>query len=156
MPTYGTTDRCTGGTATAEYTYSTYVASNAVDDNAATMWQQNTSATCWWKYDFGAGVSWKISKVTIQNLLDYGVKNFTIHGSNNDTNWTLLYTGIAANNETVQAFNFTVDNKIAYRYIKITGVDVWGSPLITYKEVEMIEGIYPSGGGIGIGNPYIF
>ena len=150
MPTYGTTDRCTGGTASANAVYGIDHADHAVaNDGNASYWYA-TSGPCWWKYDFGAGVAWRISKLIMQcaNIVTKcGVKNFTVQGSNNDSDYTTLYTGITVNNNNEQTFTWT--NKVSYRYIKINVIDDWdatGYALIC--EVQMFEGIYPSTGFI--------
>jgi hypothetical protein len=144
MTDYGTTDRFTGGSITASSYYSTYVAANAVDDNASTKWHPNTLPDSWLKYDFGAAVKWKISKVTTKSLnVGASVKNFTVNGSNNDSDYSLLYTGLAADNTNVQTFTFI--NKTEYRYIKIIFLDGYGAAL-EVAEIQSFEGIYPVDG----------
>jgi hypothetical protein len=156
MPTYGTTDRFTaGGAITAIGEQGTQYDHLACDDNASTYWAY-LALPSWWKYDFGAGVAWKISKFTSNARKETGAhfKDFTISGSNDDSNWTLLYTGQATNDTGVQTFTFT--NRNPYRYIKIASTTEWDSSGFTQiYEFEAFEGIYPVG-GLGIGNPYIF
>ena len=148
MATYGTTERCTGGTASADSVGDGLVAANAFDDNATTRWRANYGTFPHWiKYDFGAGVFWRISKVTVKCLnysTNTAMTDFTVQGSNNDTDYTVIYTGVHADNENVQTFTFT--NKTAYRYIKInitTGVSA--EKVGDIAELEMFEGIYPGG-----------
>ena len=147
---YGTTDRCTGGTPSADSVVTAgYEASKGCDDNAGTSWSStDTAFPHWWKYDCGAGVSWKISKFTASAYLGvsgYRMKNFTILGSNDDTNWTTIYTGLMANSAGVQTFTFT--NTTAYRYFKVNCTDSYdtasGNQISVY-EFEMFEGIYPT------------
>ncbi len=153
MTDYGTTDRLTGGTPSASGILGGYPASQACDDNAATRWISNSAAfPHWWKYDFGAGVSWKISKITIKGAIvdtHIGIKDFSVQGSNNDTDYTTLYTGQTVDNENLQTFNFTADNKIAYRYIKINITTSWDTTPNDQNaeiwEFRAFEGIYPSG-----------
>jgi len=159
MPTYGTTDRCTGGVASADSITGGYVAANACDDDAGTFWASaNTAFPHWWKYDFGAGITWRISQLTIKAGIvgtSIGIKDFTLQGSKDDSNWTVLYTGQQANNTDIQTFSFI--NKNLYRYCMINITTDWeaGYEMTYLNEVQMFEGIYP-GGGLGIGNPWIF
>jgi len=151
-----TEDKCTGGTSSGTVGTSGHDHTYAFDNNASTYWNTDASGAFphYLQYDFGAGVAWKISRVTIKNYLAKGIINFSIMGSNNDTNWTTLYTGTATDTTDVQTFTFT--NKTKYRYCKfnITS-NVTGTNTVAY-EVEMMAGIYPPVGGLGIGNPYIF
>jgi len=148
MAKYGTTDRCSGGTASADSVGDGLVAANAVDNNITTRWRANYGTfPHWWKYDFGAGTIWAISKVTVK-CLNYTTNtcmtDFTIQGSNNDSDYSILYTGVHADNEDVQTFTFI--NRTKYRYIKInitTGVSA--EKVGDIAEIEMFEGIYPSG-----------
>lgn len=152
--TYGSTDRCTGGTASADNEEGANVASRAFDDNNTTYWNSVTAMPHWLKYAFAAGVSWKISKVTIRPVLDYGILNFNVQGSNDDSSYTTLYSGTCANSETVQTFTFT--NPTAYRYIKINVTSGSNNQCAT-TEVAMYEGIYPyTGNGSISSNPMIF
>ncbi len=157
---YGTTDRCIGGTPTVSDYYLddsvTYTASKIVDNNESTMWQSKNSAyPHWFKYDFGLGILWKISKLRVL-AWEAGdglrFKDFTVQGSNNDSTWSTLYTGIAANSSAWQEFTFI--NNIAYRYIKVNVTSGYstGSPNITtFFEVEMFEGIPTAGNFSGGG-----
>jgi hypothetical protein len=139
---YGTTDRFTGGTASASAVYYG-AASNAVDNNSTSVWATETycPTDIWWKYDFGSGVSWKIGKVTIDCRLYEGnreVKDFTVYGSNNDSTWTSLYTGQCTNDANKQTFTF--ENTTAYRYIRITVTSSYRSPqYVSVEEFEAFE-----------------
>ncbi len=153
---YGIINRATGGTATASSTGDGSSPVNAFDGNDATDWHTpGNGAPQWLKYDFGAGVTWKICKVRLLLRAGDGCwKNFNIQGSNNDSTWTTLYTGVAANSEAEQIFTFS--NSVKYRYILHTITSNQYDPYCyanTYT-LQMFEGI-PSG-GLGIGNPWIF
>jgi len=155
MPTYGTTDRCTGGTASASTIFSaSYVAAYAFDNNAGTDWlsQNGVAMPQWLKYDFGAGVSWAISRVKIKASAaqyPYAPKTRTIQGSNNDSTWVTLDT---QTNEAAwttgleRTYDFI--NQVKYRYIMINITESQTSAYTGFAEVEMFEGIYPIGGGI--------
>ena len=155
MATYGITDRCTGGVATASHTLTTYVPANAFDDNTGTVWipAQTTTAGMWIKYAFAAGVFLKISKITIKNYeINRAINAFTVKGSVDDATELTLYSGNCANNTSVQTFTFT--NRNNYRYIKIIIDSKYGTDYVAIVEIEMFEGIYP--GGFSGGQPYIF
>ena len=152
MATYGITDRCTGGTATADQNDGN-LPSAAFDDNNSTYWQRTgaTALPAWLKYDFGAGVTWAIGKMTALLYATGGGswKDFTVQGSNNDSTWITLYTGVAADSAALQTFTWI--NQVKYRYIKINitsdyrGADNYCSAY----EVSMYEGIY-------LGNAFFF
>lgn len=152
MPTYGTTDRFTGGTASADSVSGGYVAANACDDNNSTNWYPSAGTPNWWKYDFGASVAWAISKITIYSSTTGRINAFSVAGSNNDSSYTTLYSGNHANDTNLQTFTFT--NRTKYRYIKITATSHHGTGT-GITETQAFEGIYPSG-GLGIGNPWVF
>ena len=157
---YGTTDRCTGGTASADSNNGNLPAGAVANDAATTFWTSaNTALPHYWQYDFGAGVLWKISKITISSAADSGnirIKDFNLQGSNDGTNWTTIYTGQMANSTNVQTFTFT--NRIAYRYIRVNITSSYSAfPNYSHiNEIEMFEGIYPQGGFSGVSNPWIF
>lgn len=147
MVDYGTTDRFTGGTPSVDSANGGFGAANAVDNNASTYWQSAFSALPhYFIYDFGAGATWKISKVTIKPYgSGFGGKDFTVQGSNGS--YSTLYTGQCSNDSNVQTFTFT--NKTAYRYIKINFSSTYetGSNSVAIYEFEAFEGIYPPEGG---------
>jgi len=149
MPTYGTTDRCTGGTASANSAGGGYEAAKAFDDNTGTRWMNTNEIPTWIKYDFGAGISWKISKLTLSAFMSDNLqcKAFTLQGSNNDSDWTTVYTGQMANSDGVQTFTFI--NKNSYRYFKVNVTTTWHQSVnnnVSFWEIQMFEGIYPGGG----------
>ncbi len=133
-------DKCIGGTATQSSTLTppTRSANYAFDDDSATFAQTAYQVACpsWIKYEFTTALA--ITKVTIQN---YGVGQasnaFSIAGSNDDIEYTTLYTGNMANNGDVQTFTFT--NPTAYKYIKITITSsYWADYCHTFREIEMM------------------
>ena len=162
---YGTTDRCTDGTASANGNTTSYEPAKAFD-NVYTAdingWiSANTALPHWIKYDFGAGVTWEISQVKISSPTtttqpQYLPKTFTIEGSNNDSDWDVLntQTNIAnwAQNET-RTFSFV--NRTKYRYIKINITNTEdGGNYAQIVEIEMFEGIYVAGGFSGVSSDF--
>jgi hypothetical protein len=141
MANYGSTDRCTGGTASASSSNGYYPAANAFDNNDATFWLANGFVTQWLKYDFGAGTTWRIAKAVIKH--GDAPNAFTLDGSPNNSDWTTILSdnmnGVDGGSETFEGTNTT-----AYRYVRInmTSEHIHGYPHIF--EVQMYEQL-PSG-----------
>lgn len=130
----------TGGAATAsDYYNAAYDASKAADGNTGTWWETlNANPPHWWTYQFAAAKA--VTKLTIQCGHIYGLKNFTLDGSNDNTSWTTVYTGQAAQVTTVQTFIFA--NTTAYPYYRINGSDVWvAANSFRIQEFQMFESI---------------
>ncbi len=84
--TVGGADQCSGGTATASYTWNP--ASFAFNDNALNEWTTNGQAnTGWIKYQFASPVD--VAEYTIQASASHvsAPKNFTLEYSDNDSDW---------------------------------------------------------------------
>lgn len=65
--TTGGADQCAGGTASAHSVFSGSPASNAFDNNAATIWSANGSSNnAWLKYDFGVGNAVSVAQIMLQ------------------------------------------------------------------------------------------
>lgn len=137
---YGS-DVLIGGTASADEIFSaTYSAEKAVDDNTSTFWATTASAMPhWWKYDLGAGVSKTVRKLRmIEANSPVGIADFTLHGSNNDSDWDLLLTDVHSDNNNWQEYTFA--NATAYRYYKIIITDNHRSDTqAEIHEIEMME-----------------
>ncbi|GMT43063.1 MAG: hypothetical protein IEMM0002_1474 [bacterium] len=130
-------DLCTGGTATASSEQSTREASKGFDDDTGSRWQSNAPAAQWIKYQFAQAEP--ISKVRINPYMYAGnasIRNFTIDGSNNDADWTTLYTGEHPDESGWRDFTFS--NSTAYLYIKINITTTWNANPALF-EVEMME-----------------
>lgn len=84
----------------------------------------------WIKFDFGSGNSEICNKIYIKNMELFGVENWTLAGSNNDSSWTDIGTGAAADNETLQGF--TIINTTSYRYYRLTVDSAYGAGMGTY------------------------
>lgn len=142
-----TSDLLTGGTPSvdSEYPGGGYDASKACDDNVGgTLWQTDDAVfPHWWKYDFGVGVTKIITKLRTKPYYtaDSGMlKDFTLQGSNNDSDWTDIYSGQVANADDWDDFTFT--NITAYRYYRIYITTTWNATYPNYAgawEFEMME-----------------
>jgi len=146
-------DRCTGGTASADsFNDISQIADKAFDADNATFWASTlTNYPHWIKYDFGAGITWAINKVTIKASTDYdeyAPNAFTIQGSNNDTNWDTLYTASGLSNWTPQETRtFAFGNSVAYRYIRTYATDCEAGTVNKYCIINKIEMIVEPKGG---------
>ena len=112
--------------ADSEYDVS-YSADKAVDDDTNTFWASDDSdSPHWLMYDFGSGNSKVIAKTAITPWGDsygYGVKDFTVQGSNDASNWDNLYSDQHADNDTRVEYTFT--NLTAYRYYRLYFSNTW-------------------------------
>jgi hypothetical protein len=137
----GTINLLTGGTAGSDSDYASQPASNAVDDDEVTYWRSNTlmsAGGCWWNYDLGLGNEKKLAKFRIYwyNGASYIPTSFTISGSNDDSSYTVLYTGVPAGINQWEEISFS--NNTAYRYYKIAAFSGGGYNLII-NEVEAFD-----------------
>jgi len=130
-----------GGTVTVDSTYSgSYPGSNAIDNTLSTVWlSANTAFPHWIKYDFGAGVSKKIGRVTLRPDSGY-LRDFIVQGSNNDSTWVNLHYGSHSNNSQTESFNFLNEN--AYRYYRIYILNSYttANNYVYLGELELMEG----------------
>ena len=157
-----TLDLLIGGTASADTEFNgSWLAVNACDNNFTdgTGWLSAQSDwPHWWKYDFGAGILHTIAKLTYTGSVDNGIsiKDFKLQGSNNNSDWTDIYTGLTVK-DTHNTQIFTFNNNIPYRYYRIYMTSSWRSTDTTLiagaVEFEMM-GI--RGGGFSGGQPWIF
>jgi len=116
----------TGGTATADSASdAAHLAAYGIDGVLTNQWNStNTAFPHWLKCDWGAGVARIVDQIllTKNNVSSNGslIKDFVFAGSNNDSTWTTLYSGTAANGIDGAQEAFTFVNTTAYRYYKIT------------------------------------
>jgi hypothetical protein len=147
-PTGGSTDLTAGQTFSASSVYAadpaTFAVAKAFDNDDTTRWANNSlGAGEWIKVQFG--VAPIINKITIQQYVGFGFKNFKVQGSNDDINWTDLYTGLHSNtpldatHTTIEAFTFA--NSTAYTYYRVLAIDIYGT-LISVWEMEMMAIVY--------------
>lgn len=133
---------CTGGTATASDQYSAlYDPPKGADGNQGSWWESTGNPPHWWKYQFTAAKAVTKARLLLGHTL--GLKDFTIDGSNDNTNWTTVYTGQAAQSTAWQEFTFT--NATAYLYMRLNGTTVWvATNSFRFVEVEMMESLQGS------------
>lgn len=103
---------------------------HAFDHNLTSNAYFGMGVSDWIKFDFGSGNSETCNKIYLKNMEMFGVKGWTLAGSNNDSSWTTLGTGTAADNETLQGF--TISNTTAYRYYRLTADTSYGEGMGTY------------------------
>ena len=132
----------TGGTASAEQV-DNGAAANAVDGDEDTHWGTNTavySLPTWWKYDLGSGITKIVNKISLKALYSTGlrIKDFTIQGSNNDSDWDTLGTYQTVNNTDWQYF-YCSDNITAYRYYMVNITSYWEGVVVGICEIQMHE-----------------
>jgi len=154
-----TSDVTGSGTASADQEYNngdgTGAASKTFDDNTDTEgWGNNNSLPTWLKYDFGASNEKTITKYTLfrstnqtggWNSDNYSPKNWTIEGSNDNSNWTTVDT---QTNQLVSPgaakSEYTFSNDTAYRYYRINISAAYSGTWINITEVEMMESLPPT------------
>ena len=132
----------TGGTATAQSDggYG-YTPDKAVDGNTHTRWSTGDYQPLprWWQYDLGSGVTQAATKLRIITTMGL-YKDFTLQGSNNGIDWTLVYTGQQPNTDDWETFTFA--NTTAYRYYRLIASSNWrGDNYVGFFEVEMMANV---------------
>ncbi|MHC4620559.1 MAG: ubiquitin-activating E1 FCCH domain-containing protein [Planctomycetota bacterium] len=140
-----TSDVCSGGTATADSETTGGEATKAFDDNTVTFWETTTAFPHWLQYDFGAGVTKKITKYTLQacyaepgrmvkdwtflasNTGVFGGEEVTLDTQTNQTGWTAS-----------EKRSYTFANTTAYRYYRIN-ITAGNHSILRLNEMEMME-----------------
>lgn len=76
------------------------------DTNAANYWQIYNTFPSWWKVDLGTVRN--IAQIKTRSVVcatpDRGIKDFTLSLSDNDVDWTVVYTGVTSKNTDEQIF----------------------------------------------------
>ncbi len=160
------TNVITGGTATADTEFAGMPATNGSDNDIDTLWlSTDTAFDHWWKYDLGAAVTKIVTKLRIAVHKDVGgqsSKNFVLSGSNNDSAYTTVYTGLLADGTTKTYQDFTFSNAVAYRYYKLTFSDNYrADSYVGFYEVQMMESfvelkVRDEAGNITVLSPHTF
>lgn len=89
----GGADQCSGGTAISSSDFSgSFAASNAFDNNTATIWSSVTGGGAHWiGYDFGSGNAVNVNEVFVTSRTDYlnsNVLTAFVESSDNGSTWT--------------------------------------------------------------------
>lgn len=124
--------------ATASSTNGTHIPFKAVDGNAGTRWQAAGKGEAWWKMDYGTAQSFNRVNITWETSY---AKSFTIQGSNDDENYTVLKTisgqTIASANNYKQVID--LDQTYNYRYVKFVGTENGNDYGFSFYEFELME-----------------
>jgi hypothetical protein len=97
----------------------------------------------WWKLDFGSGNIYAVTKYTVlisdeSGQEDRAPKDWTLQGSNNDSDWDTLdtqTTQVFANHEKKE---YTFTNTTKYRYYKFDFTDNNGDAWTAVQEIEFM------------------
>jgi hypothetical protein len=139
--------------ATADTFASGYPAANTNDGSTSTQWRvDNLSYPHYLKYNFGVGVTKVIRKLRIYTPVYIYMNDFDFQGSNNDSSWDTIYSGVCTADNGWNEFTF--ENSVAYRYYRIyfkTGRDGAFVKSARVNEVQLMEatqepGYYASSG----------
>ncbi len=148
LVTSATGDFDSTGSGTASASHDTSEAANLFDGSLSTKWglESSDSPACWWKYDFGSGVTKTLTKMIIYSAdsSGYGTANFTFEGSNNDSDWTVLSTQTGQSFSANTYYTYTWSNSTAYRYYR-QNISQWedttgGTRYLELRDVQLIEG----------------
>jgi len=116
------------GTPSADSEYGGFEAPKAVDESLDTRFSTNGGGyPHWWKYDLGVGVTKVIRRIRLFTFSEgYGAgeghtkgKDFKIQGSNDNSNWADIYTGVIADLAEKALQEFSFDNATSYRYYRV-------------------------------------
>ena len=136
----------TGWTATAQETFAWTSPANVVDGNLSTHWGNDNHLPVWWKYDLWSWNSEIVKKYEIyisdditagwRGSYEYAPSEWTLDGSNDNTNWTTIDTQTGQSWSTDEWKSYTTTwNTSSYRYYRINITDNnW-----THNRVHLIE-----------------
>lgn len=131
--------------ASSEYSsiYAAWKAFNHLSDVDTTRWL-TTIKPAWLKFDFGVGNSEVVVRYTISaedssSRMDQYPKTWTLQGSNNDSDWTVLDTQTNVTTwfaKEMRIYGFS--NEIVYRYYKLNITENNGSTYLAIGEFELM------------------
>lgn len=122
---------------------------NCSDTNDANWWQTNiTDLPTWWKVDIGYDVTPWYFRSTPYSGASRNMKNFTVQGSKDDTNWvTLLPAGITTSSSSTDVYilreNPSYLSQVSRRFDR-TGVST-GNQVKIRKEIDLDTDILSGG-----------
>jgi hypothetical protein len=140
-------DVTSGETFSASSTGSTGAVSQAFDNSTAHGWGTSSSATGWVKVDFGVSDERTIVQYTMigytaaVNSAAKSPRDFTLQGSNNDSDWTTLNTQTGVTWSDGQKREYSFSNSTAYRYYKVDITANNGDSEVVIVELELIPGV---------------
>lgn len=135
-----TSDTTPSGVCSASSVYSSsYPAWKVFDKdlNVSSSWVSNGTTNQWVKYRFPTAQC--VKSVSIYTNFasggDSAIKNFRIEGSNDDSTYTTIYTGIYLNQSGNQIFSFS--NNESYLYYRLYVLDRYATTSTTIQFVEL-------------------
>ncbi|MHA1787842.1 MAG: discoidin domain-containing protein, partial [Candidatus Helarchaeota archaeon] len=135
-----TSDTEPSGIASASTVYLTKAAWQSMDDDTGTWWESSAGVPQWVKYDFGNGNEKTITRYSLtgRDVSTNQPTAWTLHGSNNDSDWDLLDTQSGQNIRTTPKVS-DFSNTTAYRYYRITITAINGGTQVQLVEWQLIE-----------------
>lgn len=136
-------DKCTGGTASASDAGSGFGPGNAFDDNNTTKWAALISSDQWLKYDLGSGNDIVARQYTLTSAHDAATqepKDWTFEASNNNSDWYVLDTVTGETGWSLsEKRTYTFFNDQSYRYYRWVFTDNNGAAVVTIAEAEVMD-----------------
>jgi hypothetical protein len=145
-PTGTLINRATGGTATASAQNPPgQTAAQAFDGSTGTKWfNANGGSTGWLQYNFGAGVTWAVTRYDLSSANDVPTRDprdWQFQGSPDGTNWTTLDTQamqiFPSRNQTKQ---YTINNTTVYQYYRLNILGNNGDVGLQFSEMALYDG----------------
>ena len=110
----------------------------ASDDDTGTDWYGSGGPPDWIRVDLGSGKICDEVSITPKNSAPGNrIKGFTIAGSNNDTDWSDIYTGEHTDSDTKE--NFVFSNSTSYQYYRLMMNTTWAGTDVWLREWELFE-----------------
>ncbi|MBR0064007.1 MAG: discoidin domain-containing protein [Paludibacteraceae bacterium] len=124
--------------ATASSTNGDLIPFKGVDGKTNTRWQAASTGEQWWKMDYGTAQSF--NRVNITWEFSYA-KSFTIQGSNDDENYTILKTITSQTLDNPNNYKQVIDLDQTYnfRYVKFVGTENGNGYGFSFYEFEVLE-----------------
>lgn len=130
-------------TPSTQYNDTTYPAFKLFDRNSSTIWFAQNGITTGYITVYTGGDSWLVTSYTITGCSSVGSctpKDWTMLGSNNGTNWTLLHTVVGATGWTtadMRTYSITSAFGFSYYKMNITANNGY-STLVGFSQLEFI------------------